>query len=169
MQPTNPPTSRPKQSRLSANWNRVLGAVSDMVFPERTDSSEGRAKTLTQTLRHAVEDGWKARHHNRYRQVKVLLTYWAETDDPGFGADAAAEKLRNVFQRRYGFDVQIWLIPSLDEPQRALAAKLSNFVQNYGQAGNLLIFWYGGASKESHDRKGPITWFGEYVSWTMST
>jgi hypothetical protein len=161
MQPKNTLTGQPKHSRLSVNWNRVRSAINEMVSAERTDRLKGRAALLTQTLRHAVEDGWKARHHNRYRHVKVLLTYWAETDDPGFGADIAAKKLRDVFQRKYGFDVQIWLIPSFEQPQRALAAKLNNFVRNCGQAGNLLIFWYGGAIKKNHDAKAPITWVGE--------
>ncbi|KAI0121190.1 hypothetical protein BJ170DRAFT_149402 [Xylariales sp. AK1849] len=162
MKPSTPSAeSNPsRRSRLIENWTRAFTAVSDIVSTERRPSLKTQATTLGQTIQQVVDDGWTTRHHSRYREVRVLLSYFAETDDSGFGADKAAQRLADVFKRRFGFDVQIWLIPIMD-PQGSCAQKLSEFVSNDGKAGNLLIFWYGGFAKGSEDGKGPVMWFGD--------
>ena len=119
---------------------------------------------------HSPHHGWPGRLYaggpRRYRRVQVLLTFWAETDDPAFGAAAAAHALADVFRGRYGFDVLVWLIPVM-QPQQALAAKLRQFarVDARSRPGeNLLIFWYGGSAREDEGGNGGPLWFGEYVS-----
>ncbi|KAK8072974.1 hypothetical protein PG996_006322 [Apiospora saccharicola] len=109
--------------------------------------------------------GWAGRHYagNHYRTVKVLLTFWAETDDPAFGAASAAHALAELFRRRYGFDVLVWLIPVM-RPQQSLAAKLRQFARDVDArqrpGENLLIFWYGGSAREDEGGGAPL-WFGE--------
>jgi len=57
---------------------------------------------------------------------------------------AAAYQLSSVFERRYGYNSQIWMVPNIGNPQEALAHKLRQFIADYGSPDNLLIFWYGG-------------------------
>lgn len=126
-----------------------------------------QAARFTKSINEAVfspDHGWAGRHRgSRYRSVKVLLTFWAETDDPAFGAGAAAHALADMFRRRYGFDVLVWLIPVM-QPQQALAAKLRQFARDAGArqrpGENLLIFWYGGSAREDEGGGSPL-WFGE--------
>lgn len=100
-----------------------------------------QATALQERLHQSVLESWPTRHHSRYRSVKVLLTYWAETDDPSFKASKAAEKLADLFQRLYGFEVEEWLIPAIDQPQQFFKEKLNALVHNHGQKGNFLILW----------------------------
>ncbi|KAI1735884.1 hypothetical protein F4680DRAFT_295303 [Xylaria scruposa] len=83
----------------------------------------------------------------------------------------AAHQLADVLDRRYGIQSQVWMIPSLENPQDMLVGKVKNFVEEYGGPDNLLIFWYGGyaefasaASKEgvpeSDKTAGEIIWYG---------
>ncbi|KAI1314203.1 hypothetical protein F5Y03DRAFT_389675 [Xylaria venustula] len=57
---------------------------------------------------------------------------------------SAAYQLASVLERRYGIRSQVWLIPSLEDPQNMLAGKTKQFVDMYGGPDSLLIFWYGG-------------------------
>ncbi|KAK8133178.1 hypothetical protein PG999_001351 [Apiospora kogelbergensis] len=188
-----PSSSINTPAKLSKNWRKALDAVRDLVpttatdprppsrrkllrrntFTKPTGQQVAQAANFTRNLNHAVFDyrnGWTTRHHKRrrYRRVKVLLTYWADTDDPAFGADRAARALAGVFRRRYGFDVLVWLIPVM-QPQQALSAKLRQFAGGddggqQQQGDDLLIFWYGGSAREERGRgRGSVVWFGESV------
>ncbi|KAK7983302.1 hypothetical protein PG989_010704 [Apiospora arundinis] len=186
-QPPDPGTAPGSPTKASKNWRKAITSVKTLVSPttstrdrSRSASRLGRRRTIlpsllsaqaatfTRRLTQAVSDprtGWPSRQHggSRYRRVKVLLTYWAETDDPAFGANRAARKLAQVFQDRYGFDALVWLIPVL-QPQKALAAKLRQFARDdvglEGPGEDLLIFWYGGSAREE-SRGGPVVWYGE--------
>ncbi|KAK8017019.1 hypothetical protein PG993_015208 [Apiospora rasikravindrae] len=173
-------------AKLSKTWRKAIDAArkSRASTPTTTKTSRSagpcinnntpeasEAARFTRTINEAVfsplspHNGWEGRHRgSRYRSVKVLLTYWAETDDPAFGAAAAARALADVFQNRYGFDVLVWLIPIM-QPQQALAAKLRQFARDTDsrqQPGeNLLIFWYGGPAREDEIDGGPALWFGD--------
>ncbi|KAK8064454.1 hypothetical protein PG994_007092 [Apiospora phragmitis] len=176
--------------RLSNNWRKAIDAVRRTLVLRSSTTARTRsggtctnltpqasqAARFTRSLNDAVfspfspQHGWPGRHNrggSRYRAVKVLLTYWAETDDPAFGAAGAACALADVFRRRYGFEVLVWLIPVL-QPQQALAAKLRQFAREEDdirqqQSGeSLLIFWYGGSAREDDTGSGgPVLWFGE--------
>lgn len=87
-----------------------------------------------------MEDKWHTRYYSRYREVNVLLMHWADADDAALGSDKAANSLADIFQR-LGFDVQFWLIPTVEHPQRFVISTLTKFVRDYGHEGNLLIFW----------------------------
>ncbi|KAK7961676.1 uncharacterized protein PG986_002501 [Apiospora aurea] len=173
-------------AKLSKNWRKAIDAARQTLAStsaatktrrqlspssNNTTPESSQAARLTRNINDALFDpltpqnGWAGRHRGtRYRSVKVLLTYWAETDDPAFGAAAAARALADVFQYRYGFDVLVWLIPVM-QPQQALAAKLRQFArdadarQRPGES--LLIFWYGGPAREDESDGGPPLWFGE--------
>ncbi|KAI1812126.1 hypothetical protein GGS20DRAFT_46329 [Poronia punctata] len=57
----------------------------------------------------------------------------------------AASQLGDVLERRYGIKSQTWLVPSIGDPQEALAHKVRQFVADYGSsADSLVLFWYGG-------------------------
>ncbi|KAI0474692.1 hypothetical protein F4859DRAFT_76327 [Xylaria cf. heliscus] len=83
----------------------------------------------------------------------------------------AAHQLADVFERRYGIQSQVWMIPSLESPQDMLAGKVKQFVEEYGGPENLLIFWYGGHAEfigaapndgsPGGDRSaGELIWYG---------
>ncbi|KAK9779867.1 hypothetical protein SCAR479_03474 [Seiridium cardinale] len=156
-----------RRARPNENWNRLLGAVNEAVH--RPNKAKPYAAALENRLQHIADEGWNARHHSRYRRVKVFLTYWAETDNCRLGVEKAARKLADVFSRLYHFDVQIWLIPSIDRPQHFLKSNLERFVQVYGDEGNLLIFWYCGLARRPEDGKGAGIWFGEYWGGTINS
>lgn len=56
---------------------------------------------------------------------------------------SAARQLATVLERRYGIQSQVWMIPSLDNPQDMLVGKVKQFIDEYGGPDNLLVFWYG--------------------------
>ncbi|KAI0410131.1 hypothetical protein F4802DRAFT_593000 [Xylaria palmicola] len=62
---------------------------------------------------------------------------------------SAAHQLAGVLTRQYGIDSQVYLIPSLENPQDMLAGKVKHFVDEYGGRDNLLLFWYGGRAEFS--------------------
>ncbi|KAI1114890.1 hypothetical protein F5Y14DRAFT_147857 [Nemania sp. NC0429] len=89
----------------------------------------------------------------------------------------AARLLASVLERRYGIQSQVWMIPSLDNPQDMLLGKIKLFVDNYGGPDNLLVFWYGGNAEFISTMPaeggapgggaaitGELTWYGLYVS-----
>ncbi|KAH6657152.1 hypothetical protein BKA67DRAFT_672980 [Truncatella angustata] len=149
----------PEGRGLSARWSRAIGAVNNII--ERRARMTSETTRLQKRLQEAVSQSWPTRYDSRYREAHVLLTYWADPEDPTFGADKAAEKLGEVFRQFYGFKVQTWLIPVIDHPQQVMAARLTTFVQTYGQTGNLLIFWYGGSAEASGVAMGSTQWLGE--------
>ncbi|KAK6829747.1 hypothetical protein PG987_010331 [Apiospora arundinis] len=187
-QPPDPGTAPGSPTKASKNWRKAITSVKTLVSPttnttrdrSRSASRLGRrrtvlpnllsaqAATFTRKLTQAVSDprtGWPIRQHggSRYRRVKVLLTYWAETDDPAFGANRAARKLAQVFQDRYGFDALVWLIPVL-QPQKALAAKLRQFARDdVGLEGpGRICSSFGTAGRRGRKGAGgPVVWFGE--------
>ncbi|KAI0867522.1 hypothetical protein GGS24DRAFT_507745 [Hypoxylon argillaceum] len=83
----------------------------------------------------------------------------------------AAHQLASVFERRYGIQSQVWMIPTLESPQDMLQGKVKQFVDDYGRSDHLLIFWYGGHAEFvstgvtggplGRDRNaGEIIWYG---------
>lgn len=127
--------------QVGERWNKVLEAVTELVDKKR-HCRITPVISLTEQLQQTIVENWPRRHYSRYREVRALLTYWADPECPSLGVEKAAEKLAEVFGRLYGFDVQIWLIPTIGQPQQFLAVKLTDMVQSYGQDGTLLIFWY---------------------------
>ncbi|KAJ2986414.1 hypothetical protein NUW58_g5042 [Xylaria curta] len=83
----------------------------------------------------------------------------------------AAHQLADVLGRRYGAQSQVWMIPSLEDPQDMLVGKVKQFVNQYGGPDNLLIFWYGGhaefvgatpghSSPGGNSTAGEVIWYG---------
>lgn len=83
----------------------------------------------------------------------------------------AALQLEDVLERRYDIRTQVWMIPSLENPQDVLAGKVRQFVEAYGGPDNLLIFWYGGRAEfvsanqnedpvGSDNPAGEVIWYG---------
>ncbi|KAI8629751.1 hypothetical protein F5Y19DRAFT_484674 [Xylariaceae sp. FL1651] len=59
----------------------------------------------------------------------------------------AAYQLADVLERRYGIAAQVWMVPTLESPHSAVAAKVTQFVRDFGGPDNLLVFWYGGRAE----------------------
>lgn len=76
---------------------------------------------------------------SRYKSVQVLLLRWDEDD-----LDVAweVEDLEKVF-KSYGFDTEIWLIPS-DNSHLELMIKAASFVKAYESMDTLFVVYYGG-------------------------
>ncbi|KAI0170082.1 hypothetical protein BJ166DRAFT_621823 [Pestalotiopsis sp. NC0098] len=146
-------------SEPSERWSRVLEAVSEKVKLRRR---EQRVGTLSaEPLQVAINDGWTSRHHGRYRQVSVLLTYW-DDDVQCDQAKQAAEQLEIVFTQKYDFHVITWPIPIGNcAPGMTLSEVLVGFMRVHGQEGNLLIFWYGGPARLTAEGTGRTFWHGK--------
>lgn len=143
MTPPYTPSFHPFKQRacISERWNKVLEAVNTIVENKSTNV-RSEASILQDRLNKTVTESWPRRYYSRYREVTVLLTYWADPEDSTFGADKAAKELAEVFTGPYGFDVQIWPIPTIDQPQQFLAAKLAHVVRSHGKKDSLLLFWW---------------------------
>ncbi|KAI1432763.1 hypothetical protein GGR50DRAFT_706114 [Xylaria sp. CBS 124048] len=59
----------------------------------------------------------------------------------------AAYQLQAVLERRFEIKSQVWMIPSLQNPQDMLCGKISQFISEHGGPDSLLIFWYGGSAE----------------------
>ena len=59
-----------------------------------------------------------------YTGVTVLMLRWEEDD---LDVEEEITQLDAVFTRRFGFDTEVWCIPSSPNPTRALQSKLYAF------------------------------------------
>jgi hypothetical protein len=82
-----------------------------------------------------------------YESVWVLFIRW-EDDDlkvPGEnnGIQGEIDALESVFVTDYGFNTEIFLIPSIDS-QRALQKAIFHFQEDHNKRSDLLLVYYGG-------------------------
>lgn len=59
-----------------------------------------------------------------YTRVTVLMLRWEDDD---LDVEEEIFNLDAVFRRRFGFDTEVWCIPSSPNPTRALQSKLYAF------------------------------------------
>lgn len=53
------------------------------------------------------------------------------------------DRLRTIFEACYGFNTQLWLIPSSSSHLKLMSLVL-HFLEDYGSSDNLMIVYYGG-------------------------
>jgi hypothetical protein len=90
----------------------------------------------------------------RYQDVHVLLLRWEE--DP-MGVQFDLNDLAKVFEISYGFNTEIWLIPT-KESFNALMIKALSVVEDFGKDGNLLIVYYSGHGLMNESRQPVWSW-----------
>jgi len=72
--------------------------------------------------------------------VNVCLIRWQEDE---LQVKDEVDYLHDVFDQLYGFNTEIWLIPSTAS-QIQLTAMTCMFLQKHDEEGNLFIVYYGG-------------------------
>lgn len=86
--------------------------------------------------------------------MHVLLLRWEEDT---MGVALELEDLAKTFTFVYGFETEIWLIPTV-KSHVALTAKALQTVQDFGGPDDLLIVYYGGHGLINDVRQGVWTW-----------
>jgi hypothetical protein len=98
--------------------------------------------------------------------VNVCLIRWEEDE---LQVENEVNELHYVFETLYGFNTEIWLIPS-SASQIQLTRETCNFLQKFDAEGNFFIVYYGGHGKINNARQnqwwcksGPNS---PFVDWT---
>lgn len=87
-----------------------------------------------------------------YKSVHVLLLSWIEDDlDPPCTEEI--QRLREVFEQRYQFNVDEWRIPSDATSHTLCGDRLREFVRDYDHRDGLLIIYYAGHGGLDEDRQ----------------
>ncbi|KAH8891643.1 hypothetical protein GQ53DRAFT_865528 [Thozetella sp. PMI_491] len=149
---------------LPFNDERLLAEQGFIQLPPRMTHETSAAsfhlrdlQCLTTELEAALEASWATRKvpGSPYNAVKVLLTSWMEDD---LGVESEIDQLKDLFERVYRYDVDIWKIPS-EKSERALIAKTSSLLDECELTKSLLIFYYAGHAR-------PSMHLGTYPVWT---
>jgi hypothetical protein len=96
----------------------------------------------------------------------VCLIRWTEDD---LEVKNEIDRLHDVFSTLYGFNTEIWLIPSAAS-QIQLTSVTCNFLQKFDAEGNLFIVYYGGHGTINKSRQNQ--WWcrptpdSPYVDWS---
>ncbi|KAE9369796.1 hypothetical protein N431DRAFT_443421 [Stipitochalara longipes BDJ] len=112
-----------------------------------------KIETFAQDLQAAVNAIWPSRGQGRYTEVHVLLLSWG---DDSLGVETEVQRLGKVFSNLYRFDVKEFKIPS-KTPGKATTAEVSKFLE-HDQPDNLLIVYYAGHARLSHQANDPPIW-----------
>ena len=113
--------------------------------------------TLLSHLSDAANAAWPSQPPAQYSRVKVLLMSW-ENDDLEFGEEL--KPLAALFEGQYHFDTETWKIP-LRRSAAELSRKIASIVRTDGQAGTLLVFYYGGHARANDHVGGRPIWFAK--------
>ncbi|KUJ23303.1 uncharacterized protein LY89DRAFT_680073 [Mollisia scopiformis] len=101
------------------------------------------------TLQDAANQAFPNRGRSRYHTVNVCLIRWQEDE---LQVKDEIETLCDVFDKLYGFNTEIWLIPSTAS-QIQLTSMTCTFLQKFDEEGNLFIVYYGGHGKINNARQ----------------
>ena len=88
----------------------------------------------------------------RYSNVQVLLISWKDDD---LGVAKEVEKLQNVFNDLYHYDVEVYQIPSV-KPDKALKRRILEFLDGDGEETLLILYYAGHAKKSLQLNEAPI-------------
>ncbi|KAH7409534.1 hypothetical protein BKA64DRAFT_570438, partial [Cadophora sp. MPI-SDFR-AT-0126] len=96
--------------------------------------------SFAESLQDAANQAFPNRGRSRYHTVNVCLIRWAEDT---LNIKPELDALHDTFSQLYGFNTEIWLIPS-SAPQIQLTSMTCTFLQKFDEEGNLFIVYYGG-------------------------
>jgi len=109
---------------------------------------------FAEDLQAAINAAWPTRNKTRYNKVNVLLLSW---EDDNLGVEQEISRLGHVFSNLYRFDVQDFKIPR-KTPGRATISRLSTFLLEVDGRDGLLILYYAGHARLSHQTNEPPIW-----------
>ncbi|KAF8851278.1 hypothetical protein BDZ45DRAFT_696080 [Acephala macrosclerotiorum] len=96
--------------------------------------------TFAARLENASASIFPNKGRSRYKDIRVLLLRWEEDN---MGVQYELNDLAKTFKSTYGFDTEIWVIPTA-KSLFALNRKTWQFIEDFGNADNLLIVYYAG-------------------------
>ncbi|KAH7336047.1 hypothetical protein BKA65DRAFT_562927 [Rhexocercosporidium sp. MPI-PUGE-AT-0058] len=96
--------------------------------------------SFAESLQDAANQAFPNRGRSRYHTVNVCLIRWAEDE---LNIKPELDALHDTFSTLYGFNTEIWLIPSTAS-QIQLTSMTCTFLQKFDEEGNLFIVYYGG-------------------------
>jgi hypothetical protein len=100
-----------------------------------------------------------------YKDVQVLVFYWAECDDDGYLQEAS--QVAEMFNTDLGYNVTRVAIPDHGPKSHYFVDScVSEFLLLHDSPSNLLIVFYGGHGDRDIRRRRSV-WTG-YNSWPMS-
>lgn len=103
-------------------------------------------------LQDAANAAYPHGQRSRYSNVYVLLLCW-EDEDPQLPVSIEVNELQSMFEIMYGFDVEVWKIPSQSSHNK-LNRKVLDFVALGGDCkDDLKIVYYGGHGMLAHNRQ----------------
>lgn len=105
--------------------------------------------SFAEGLQDAANKAFPNRGRSRYQTVNVCLIRWAEDE---LQVKEELDRLHDVFSLIYGFNTNIWLIPSTAS-QIQLTSMTCNFLQKFDAEDNLFIVYYGGHGKINSARQ----------------
>lgn len=114
---------------------------------------------LTNDLQCALNASWKSRNDpnsTKYKIVKAFLLSWEDDD---LGVETEVDKLGDLFERVYSYQVEKWKIPSGPvDVQDAVDEKVKTMIKEFQTPSSLLIFYYAGHAQ-------PQEQIGSYPVW----
>ena len=116
--------------------------------PSKCTTSSYSSTTCIYILQ-AADRAFPNRSQSRYQTVNVCLIRWAEDD---LEVKPELDRLHDVLETLYGFNAEIWLIPSAAS-QIQLTSMTCNFLQRFDAEDNLFIVYYGGHGSINKSRQ----------------
>lgn len=92
----------------------------------------------------------------RCKAVHTLLSW----EDDNLGVNFEINRLQEVLERRYRFNVELWSIPSV-KSHNTLLGRLREFTRSYGEENcheTLLVIYYGGHAFLNKNREHMWAW-----------
>ncbi|TVY22540.1 hypothetical protein LHYA1_G008860 [Lachnellula hyalina] len=105
--------------------------------------------SFAENLQDAANRAFPNRGRSRYKTVNVCLIRWQEDE---LEVKSELERLYHVFDKLYGFNTQIWLIPPRAS-QIQLTSMTCSFLQEFDDEDNLFIVYYGGHGTINQSRQ----------------
>ena len=92
--------------------------------------------------------------------MHVLLLSW-EVDD--LGVTSEIKRMRHVFEDRFNYTTQSYLIPS-HKPDTALKRRILDFLEGFDNKNSLLILYYAGHASPGRNPGDAALWYA-YVDF----
>jgi hypothetical protein len=108
-------------------------------------------KHFGEDLRHAAKTLFPNDSTSRYTKTSLLILSW-EDEDPNLPVSVEISKLHAVFRKEYGFEVEVWKIPT-NHSHFDLNQKVGSFVRpEEDDSQHLKIVYYAGHARLANNR-----------------